>query len=117
MPKASGSSFQQPAPLPPSNPPPSARLERVVAAPVAEVHGQIVRGQDRPLQGARILFVSAEQNLPRQTTLADGAGTFHVALATGGWLIYVDDADGRPMFQQKIHVEERQAYLVSLAVR
>jgi len=122
MPKASGSSYQQPlpqqpTPVPASSPAPSVRLERVVAAPVAEVHGQIVQGPNIPMSGARVMFVNAEQNLPRQTITADGAGTFHVALATGGWLIYVDDANGRPIFQKKIHVQEQQGYLVSLAMR
>jgi hypothetical protein len=69
------------------------------------------------MAGARVLFVNAEQNVPRQTALADGAGTFRVALSSGGWLVYVDDANGKPVFQKKIHVQERQAYLVSLAMR
>jgi hypothetical protein len=81
------------------------------------VHGNVLRGQETPFAGAHILFVNSEQNLPRQTIRADAAGSFHVALASGGWLIYVDDADGRPVFQKKIHVQENQAYLVSLAMR
>jgi len=122
MPRASGTSSQQPlpqqpAPLPPVNQAPNVRLERVVNAPIAEVHGQVVHGPDLPMAGARILFVNAERNVPRQATLSDGAGTFHVALSSGGWLIYVDDADGHPVFQKKIQVQEQQAYLVSLAMR
>ena len=65
-----------------------------------------------------MLFVSADRREPRQTVGTDEAGRFRVTLTSGGWLVYVQGADGRPIFHRKIEVrqnETRQVYLVSRA--
>jgi hypothetical protein len=124
IPPASGSSYRQlPAPTPPPSwknappaPLPAVRLDRITAAPAGQVQGQVVRSDNQPWAGARILFVSADRRLPRQTVDTDRAGQFQVSLDPGGWLVYLQDADGRPTFQKKIDVrdnEKREMTLVS----
>jgi hypothetical protein len=123
MPKASGISLQPlvprgraPArPLPP--PPPKVKLDRIVALPEARVEGQVVRGEKVPWSGARLLFVSTDRQIPQQTATADGAGKFRVELASGGWLVYVNGTDGKPVFHSKIDVRERENRPVMLVSR
>jgi hypothetical protein len=124
VPPASGSSYQ---PLPPAGSvpqrqsapaplPPSVHLDRIVAIPLGEIEGQVVGRDKLPSAGAQLLFVSAESGLPRQTIAADGTGRFRVALASGGWLVYLQGGDGKPIFQHKVQIlanETRQVNLVN----
>lgn len=124
MPPASGSSYRQllpnrpvpqrpAAPLPPV---PNVRLDRIVAIPMGQVEGQIVRQDKFPLAGAQLLLVNASGSLPRQTVTTDAAGHFRATVASGGWLVYIQAANGKPVFQQKIEVldnETRQLNLVA----
>ena len=122
MPPASGSSYRQ---LPPSRSvpqrqtapaplPPSVRLDRIVAIPMGEVEGQVVRRDKLPLAGAQLLFVSAGGRLPRQTVATDPVGRFRITVASGGWLVYVQGEDGKPVFQHKIEVLDNQTRQLNL---
>jgi hypothetical protein len=124
VPPASGSSYQQlppngSVPQPQSAPaplPPNVHLDRIVAAPLGEVQGQVLGRDQSPTVGAQLLFVSADRPLPRQTIAVDGNGRFCVALASGGWLVYLQGQDGKPIFQHKVQIlenETRQVNLVS----
>jgi hypothetical protein len=105
-----------PAPLPVA--PPAVRLDRVVSLPAqVQVQGQVVRQDRAPRAGARILFVSATPQGPRQNVTADSAGQFQVSLASGGWLVYVDGSDARPVFHSKIDVSAQTGAPILLMSR
>jgi hypothetical protein len=120
-PAGPGVSLRQltPAPAAPRTPPPPpvVRLERVVALPSASVEGQVVRDDRAPQPGARLLFVSAEREGEREAVTADQSGQFRVTLASGGWLMYIEGADGKPTFHSKIEVAENQTRQVTLVRR
>jgi hypothetical protein len=96
-------------------PPPNVRLDRIVSVPQSSVQGQIVRaGGDVPQANARLTFVSTAG--ARQQVTTDVDGKFHVTLASGGWLVYVDGHDAKPAFHSRINLNDkeiRQVVLVS----
>ena len=51
-----------------------------------------------------MLFVSADRSGERRTATADGSGQFRATLASGGWLVYLHDDSGRPVFSRRIDV-------------
>jgi hypothetical protein len=89
-------------------------LDRIVAVPLGEVQGQVVGRDKLPSAGAQLLFVSADRGLPRQTIATDGTGHFRVALASGGWLVYLQGRDGKPTFQHKVQILENETRQVNL---
>jgi hypothetical protein len=119
VPPAAGQSFRAvPQAAPPPAPAVRFRPERVATLPGAgaPVTGQVVRNDFAPRPGAKIVFVSAQRQDVRQTATADAAGRFHVALASGGWYVYVDDATGRLTYHNQLDVrgpEARQVTVVS----
>jgi hypothetical protein len=126
MPPASGSSLRQPPPRLPVTPPapvpaqapPSVKLDRIVAVPTPMLKGQVVRLDDNaPQAGARLMFVSAAQKGPQQSVTADSTGQFRVTLASGGWLVYVHGADGKPIFHSKIDLRDNETRQVTLVSR
>lgn len=120
QPVPEGSSYRQPqftAPAAPARARPSVRLDRIVALPGHNLEGQVVASNRKPLSGARLLFVNAERQGTRQAITADEAGKFRVALASGSWLVYTHDLDGRPVFSQKVETSESGAMHVMLLSR
>jgi hypothetical protein len=125
MPPASGSSLQQWAPRsttpqPKTNAPaplPSVKLDRIAAGPAGEVRGQVVRDDKTPVPGAHVLFVCADRHEPRQTVATDAAGQFKLSLTWGDWLVYVQGADGKPVFHRKIEVRRNESLPVNLVSR
>jgi hypothetical protein len=124
MPPASGSSYRQLPPgssvpqrqTAPAPPLPRIHLDRIVAAPLGEVQGQVVRRDKLPSAGAQLLFVSSEGGIRQQAVAADRDGRYRVTLTSGGWLVYLQGVDGKPMFQHKIEIlnnETRQVNLVT----
>jgi hypothetical protein len=81
------------------------------------VEGQVVRANNAPQPGTRLLFVSADRQGERESVTADPAGQFRVTLASGGWLVYLEAADGRPVFHSKIDVQDNQQRQVTLVSR
>jgi hypothetical protein len=124
MPGASGAYRQVPprqpaapaAPVPAPRPP-SVRLERIVSAPLTQVQGQVVRGDSAPQAGAKVVFVSATRREPHQIVTADATGKFRVTLASGGWLVYVHDANDRPVLHSKIDLNDNENRKVTLVSR
>lgn len=123
MPPASGLSRQAPPRLPVVTPPavpvapPSVKLERIVSLPGSKVQGQVVSRGNQPQPAAKLLFVSAEPGGPQRPVTADAAGQFQVTLASGGWLVYVNGPDGKPVFHSKIEVRGNQNTQVTLVSR
>jgi hypothetical protein len=123
MPPASGSLRQLPPRLPVTPPapvptPPTVKLEQIVAVPSPTLKGQVVRlDGSAPQGGARLMFVSTVQQGPRQSVTADAAGQFRVTLASGGWFVYVDGADGKPVFHSKIELRDNETRQVTLVSR
>jgi hypothetical protein len=126
--KPNGVSFRQPpligaqpprnpSPPPRPAPPPAVKLERIVYAPGPNVEGAVVRADNAPRPGARLLFVRADRPGERETTTADSSGQFRVTLASGGWLVYVESPDGQPVFDRKIDVTEDRPVQVRLTSR
>lgn len=91
-------------PIAPSPPPPPVKLDRIVFGPDSAVEGQIMRSDNSPRPNAKLLFVNANNGADRQRVTANTAGRFHVTLATGGWLVYVDNPDGTQTFNSRIEV-------------
>jgi hypothetical protein len=127
MPKAFDESRRQPklgspqpfAPAPVATPePPRVRIDHIASLPKANLEGNVVMASDRaPHSGAKLLFVSADRQGTQQAVTADVAGRFHATLATGGWLVYVQDGEGRPIFHEKVDVREDEPRTVTLVSR
>ena len=99
-------------------PPPKVRLDHTASAPAPNVDGQVVRAADNaPHAGARLLFVSADRQGARQSATADGDGRFRTTLSSGGWLVYIQDDGGRPVFQEKMDVLDGQPRTMALVSR
>lgn len=119
-PPASSNVYRQAPPrLPPMQgvpalPPPRVRLDRVVSAPSAEIQGQVVRADHSARGGARLVFVGLDQRDAHQAITADQSGQFRVTLASGGWFVYVQNADGKSVFHSQIEVRENEARKVTL---
>jgi hypothetical protein len=126
MPPAGGASSQRQLtpqapntagrPAPVSSPPPKVKLDRIVAIPDHNVEGQVVRN-DRAQANAKVLFVSADRQGDQRTLTTDSFGKFRVTLASGGWLVYVHGADGKPVFHSKINVCDDRPSTMTLTSR
>jgi hypothetical protein len=126
MPKASDSGYyrqpqlQSPVPARPTAPvqaPPRVRLERIAALPDQSLDGWVVSADRVPQANARVLFVSAEQPGGRQAVTADTRGRFQVTLASGSWLVYVQDSTGKQVFQRRLEVRGDQPHTMTLVSR
>ena len=89
-------------------PPPPVKLDRIVVGPDASVEGQVVRSDKTPRANARVLFVSAQYGADRQTVTANSAGRFQVSLASGGWLVYLQNPDGTTQYHSRIDLGNAQ---------
>lgn len=108
------SNWQAPANIvPQSNPQPQVKLDRIVYGPESFVEGQVVRTDNAPRANASILFVSAD-NGKRETATSNGAGRFQVNLASGNWLVYVQNNDGTAQFHSRLNVQEQQTARITL---
>lgn len=125
MTPGSGSSLRPRAPL---TPPPTVRLDKIVAVPQGErlspmwaepsgVEGVVQRKDASPQVGARLLFVSTARQGLRQTTTTDRVGQFRVNLGSGEWLVYLHSAEGIPVFHSKLDVRENEGRKVTLMSR
>jgi hypothetical protein len=81
------------------------------------VEGQVVLKDKNPQAGARVDFVSADQLGDKQTVTADSQGHFKLNLSAGGWLVYVHDEKGNPVFKEKVEVKDNQANRMILTSR
>jgi hypothetical protein len=119
------SSFRQPPlsnppPVDPQRqvtPPPPVRLERIVLGTESTLEGQVVRLDNAPRAGARLLFVSANLSGPRHEVTANATGRFHVALASGSWNVFVSRPDGGRDYHSRIEVTGNQPPFLTLVSR
>lgn len=103
-----------PAPRQITPPSPPVKLDRIVVGPNAQVEGQIVRSDNTPRPNALVTFVSADKSLATQKVTANYAGRFRVTLPSGGWLVYLDAANGTSVYHSRINVDgQRHVTLVS----
>jgi hypothetical protein len=109
MPRASGSSYQpnrqggvQAAPV--VSPAPAVHLDRFTSAPSGQITGQVVQANWQPATATRLVFINADRQDARKEVATDNLGRFQAQLASGGWLVYVEDAQRKPVFSQKIDV-------------
>lgn len=112
--------------LPPINPPvrkpapqPRVDLDRVTSLQKCghNVEGRVVESNYLPRARAEVLFVNADRQGVQKSTTADSQGWFRADLSVGNWLVYVQDAEGRPSYLKKIEVGTNQTHRVSLVSR
>ena len=87
-----------------------------MALPPHQVEGTIVREDKTPQANVRVKLISAERQGVEEVVTANGSGQFRATLASGGWLVYVQQADGKLAFVRKLEVrddEPKQYTLVS----
>src|SRR5262249_10822742 len=113
-------SYRQPklkSPAPPP-PPPAVKWERMVSAPGdSNLRGTVVRADHTGQAGARVVFVSADGDRPQSSTTADRDGRFQATLASGAWLVYVEDSRGTPHFQTRVEVQNKDQVRLTLVSR
>jgi hypothetical protein len=97
--------------------PPAVRLEKIVPVPPANVEGSIVRADSKPDAGARLIFKRADREGQTHTVTADGSGRFKATLASGGWTVYTQRADGQLVANTRIDVREDKTSEVKLTSR
>ncbi len=115
MPRASGSSYKpnrqsqtpgQPVlQAPVSAPVPTVHLDRFVSSPRGQINGQVVQANWQPGVSTRLVFINADRKEARKEVATDGSGRFQAQLSPGGWLVYVEDAQGKPVFSRAIQVQ------------
>jgi hypothetical protein len=64
-----------------------------------------------------VLFVSADRSGERQAVTADREGQFRANLASGGWLVYLHDDSGRPVFSRRVDVQPEKPQHMTLFSR
>jgi hypothetical protein len=119
--KVIDNSYRQPqlgAPIPVSPPQkPNVRLDRVASLPSTTLQGQVVSSDQIAQANARVLFISADPQRVQRGATADTTGRFKVSLTSGGWLVYVYGADGKPVFNRRVEVTGKESQLVKLVNR
>jgi hypothetical protein len=105
---------------PQPKPPVKSRPDRVASFDKNSGHIQgAVVFDDRitPRGNAKILFVSVEKNGPQESLQTDELGRFSTNLATGDWLMYVPNKDGKPEFHTRLTVLPADDRLVTVVSR
>jgi len=92
-------------------------MDRIASLSGHTLEGQVVRSDRVPQSGARILLINADQATARHTVTTDARGQFRVTLTSGSWLVYLQDASGRPVFQRRIEVQGRGPVPLTLTSR
>ncbi len=107
MPNASGSSYQpnRSNQAPVVRPAPAVHLDRFASAPNGNVTGEVVQANWQPANNSRLVFINAERRESRKEVTADNAGRFEAQLTSGSWLVYIEDAQGKPVFSRQIDVK------------
>lgn len=107
--------FGAPIQITPNNPAPAVRRDRIASRSSPVVQGTVVSADQKPLAGARLLFVSTGSDHTQIPSRADNEGNFEVKLPAGSWLLYTTDATGKKTeYKQKVTVQDEQTTLVKL---
>jgi hypothetical protein len=112
MPPASDSSFRQ-AP----RQTPVIRLDRIASRGESNLEGRVLRADQSPRGGAKVLLVSADSKGNQQTVTADRDGVFRARVEAGGWLVYTHDAAGKPIFSRRVEVPADRPLSLTLTQR
>ena len=110
-----GTSFKPQGPI--NAPPPAVKLDRITFATDGGVQGQVVQNNNAPQAGAKVVFVHASLQGKMETVTANASGQFQMTLAPGGYLVYVNDHRGQPVFHSRIDVDGRQPTVMKLVSR
>jgi hypothetical protein len=119
-PNPGGTSYRQQLPFRGTTPvrqQPAVKWDRVTSTQGAQIEGQLVRSDRAPAAGVQVLFVSSDRQTQRKTVDTNSAGQFQVMLASGAWLVYVQDASGKAVFQRKLEVGDNETRHVRLVSR
>jgi hypothetical protein len=80
--------------------------------------GQVVNEQgSKPRANARLLFVSEAASGQQQSASTDAQGKFKVSLASGNWLVYLRDENGKAVFQSRVNVKNNESQQMTLVSR
>jgi hypothetical protein len=79
--------------------------------------GQVVSTDRVPQANAKLLFISADQRGTRQAITADISGKFRVSLASGSWLVYVQDGQGKLMLNKRVEIRDNEPVQLTLVSR
>jgi hypothetical protein len=112
MPRATEGSFRT-SPIRP----PAVRLDRIASLEGGNLQGKVVDKGRSPRGGVRVLFVSVEGKNIQHTVTADAGGAFQTRLASGGWLVYTHDANGKPVFSRRVEVPSDRTVNMTLVNR
>jgi hypothetical protein len=101
-----------------NSPRPPVKLERIVNGPTnSVVEGSLVRGDNSPRAGARVVFVSADKYGIQQDVTTNEKGRFRATLDQGSWYVYLTGADGGQVFHSRIEVTGQQMARLTLLSR
>jgi hypothetical protein len=124
MPPADGSLNRQPqlrAPLldQPRNPQntPRARPDRIASRGRWQVEGRLLSRDRVPQGNVRVLLVNVDPRTDQQSATTNRDGRFRATLEAGEWLVYVQDASGRPVFHQRVKVGGSEPLAMTLVSR
>lgn len=123
MPNVEGSSARPgyaprlPVTQPPASPKIAVKMDKIVSAPRSDLAGQVIYGNNAPRSNARLMFVSLTSGIKPQQVTSDTTGRFRVTLASGNWLVYLNDGQDKPVFHSKIELKANQNQQVMVVSR
>ncbi len=97
--------------------PPAVQLERIAPLSAANVEGVVIRSDNTPDSGVRLTFRRADRENETHTVTADSSGRFKATLASGGWVVCTQRADGQLVPHTRIDVREDKTSEVKLTSR
>jgi hypothetical protein len=103
-------------PRPPQNSG-SMRPDRIASRSRSGLQGQLVSRDRVPQGNVRMLFVGMDARTEQRAVTTDAQGGFLASLDSGEWLVYVQDASGRAVFQQKVRVSGDEPVRMTLVGR
>jgi carboxypeptidase family protein len=80
--------------------------------------GRVIRNGDKaPKAGTQVMFIPDAATGTQETTTTDADGRFRVNLASGNWLIYVRDTNGKAVLHSQVAVGKNELKQVTLVSR
>jgi hypothetical protein len=78
------------------------------------IQGQVVSHTNAPKPHMQLVFVAANQQTAPRTASANAAGQFNVALTSGQWTVYIEQANGQKTYHSKIQIADDQPSYLTL---
>jgi hypothetical protein len=79
--------------------------------------GQVVAERGTIDRAVHLTFVSESASAADEKADVDGQGRFKVTLASGNWLIYSRDEQGKPVFQTRVSMRDQETQQMTLVSR